>query len=265
MNDNNWYSIEKRKLLLKDRYFSGSHNYFFELKEASNGSKYIVIDQRKKIGDEFVGAKIRLFEDEMLEFQRVLNKMIDNALSANVNINDNTDTVEKVRRQTSDDNQEASKLIPTFFDILPITSDWKEFEKYTYYLLRLLGIPVIHSFLAQDQSGRADGFIKIGNLAIIYDCTLRSRQPEAHKNEQIINYCNRLQQGSICLSENKIEEFHGYNKHVWIITQKESRLIKTINSIDVKEIAIQDLMSLYEERLTGEMNIQTLEDKLRKI
>jgi hypothetical protein len=181
MNGNNWYSIEKRKLLLKDRYFSGSHNYFFELKEASNGSKYIVIDQRKKIGDEFVGAKIRLFEDEMLEFQRVLNKMIDNALSANVNINDNTDTVEKVRRQTSDDNQEASKLIPTFFDILPITSDWKEFEKYTYYLLRLLGIPVIHSFLAQDQSGRADGFIKIGNLAIIYDCTRVSARKTSRK------------------------------------------------------------------------------------
>ncbi|MDJ0598091.1 MAG: hypothetical protein QNJ37_04535 [Crocosphaera sp.] len=61
-----WYSLEERKLFLKERYFSGSHNYFFELKEAKNGSKYIVIDQRKKVGDKFIGSKLRLFEDEML-------------------------------------------------------------------------------------------------------------------------------------------------------------------------------------------------------
>ena len=77
MNDNeSWYTDEIRKLLCKERYSTTSHHYFFELKEAKNGSKYIVIDQRKKIGSEFVGAKIRLFADEMLEFQRILNKLI---------------------------------------------------------------------------------------------------------------------------------------------------------------------------------------------
>ena len=46
----NWYYSEERKTFLKERYFTGSHNYFFELKEAKNGSKYIVVDQRKKVG-----------------------------------------------------------------------------------------------------------------------------------------------------------------------------------------------------------------------
>jgi len=72
----NWYSSEIRPLLCKERYSTTSHHYFFELKEAKNGSKYIVIEQRRKIGNEFVGTKMRLFDNEMLEFQRILNKLI---------------------------------------------------------------------------------------------------------------------------------------------------------------------------------------------
>ena len=76
-----WYTHEERKLLLKERYFTSSHHYFFEVKEAKNGSKYIIISQRKKVGDEFVGVKIRIFEDELLEFERVLHKLIQFALT----------------------------------------------------------------------------------------------------------------------------------------------------------------------------------------
>jgi hypothetical protein len=76
-----WYTMEERKLLHKDRYFTTSHNYFFEVKEAKNGSPYIVIDQRKKVGDQFVSAKLRIFEDEMLEFERILHKLIHFALN----------------------------------------------------------------------------------------------------------------------------------------------------------------------------------------
>ena len=79
----NWYSSEERKIFLKERYFTGSNNYFFELKEAKNGSKYIVVDQRKKVGDQFVSAKMRIFEDEMLEFERILHKFINLALNNN--------------------------------------------------------------------------------------------------------------------------------------------------------------------------------------
>jgi hypothetical protein len=75
------YSPEARKILLKERYFTSSHNYFFEVKEARNGSRYIVIDQRKKVGDKFVGSKIRVFEDEMLEFERIFRNLINFSLN----------------------------------------------------------------------------------------------------------------------------------------------------------------------------------------
>jgi hypothetical protein len=66
----------ERKVLHKERVFTGTHNYFFEVKEASNSSKYLVIDQRRKVGDNYESAKMRIFEDELLEFQRILQKMI---------------------------------------------------------------------------------------------------------------------------------------------------------------------------------------------
>ena len=159
-----WYSLEKRRLLLKERYFSSSHNYFLEVKEAKNGSKYIVIDQRKKVGDKFVSAKIRIFEDEMLEFERLLHKLIYFSLN-NICLQDFPKLV------TQDKNQELldSDLVPAFFPILLSTKNWKDFETYTYYLLKLLGITIAYNFLNERQAGKADGFFKIGNLAVIYD------------------------------------------------------------------------------------------------
>ena len=255
----NLYSSEERKIFLKERYFTGSHNYFFELKEAKNGSKYIVVDQRKKVGDQFVSAKMRIFEDEMLEFERILHKFINLAL--------NNNKTEEFIIQESNNNLTSSNsdLTPAFFTKLSSTNNWKDFEEYTYYILKLLGLPVIYSFLNERQAGKADGFFKIGNLAVIYDCTLNARDIENHKNEQIHNYCNRLQQGNIELSGNITEEFFNHNKQVWIITQGITRQIKVVNSIEVKEISIEDIMVLYQERLIKSLNDQSLELKLRNL
>ena len=66
--------MEERKVLQKDMVKTGSHTYFFELKEANNGSKYIIIDQSKKVGDSFEHQKIRIFPDEILEFNRIFQK-----------------------------------------------------------------------------------------------------------------------------------------------------------------------------------------------
>ena len=52
-----WYTHEERKLLFKERYSTGSHHYFFELKEAKTGSKYVIISQRKKVGDKLARTK----------------------------------------------------------------------------------------------------------------------------------------------------------------------------------------------------------------
>jgi hypothetical protein len=62
-------------VLHKERMFTTAHHYFWEVREASNGSKYLVIDQRRKVGDTYK-AQMRIFEDELLEFQRILHKVI---------------------------------------------------------------------------------------------------------------------------------------------------------------------------------------------
>ncbi len=254
-----WYTNEPRRLLLKERYFTGSHNYFFEVKEAKNGSKYVIVDQRKKVGNKFVGSKIRIFEDEMLEFQRVLQKLIDFALA------NKTPTESTLDRQENESRYPDKDLSPSFFEKLHKTGDWQEFEKYTYYLLKLLGVEAAYNFLGERQAGKADGFFKFGSLAVIYDCTLEKSSFEDSKREQINNYCNRLKQGSIQVFENTTEEFYNHHKQVWIITRGVTRRIKIVNTIEVKEISIQDLTGLYQERLTTTMNNQTLETKLRNL
>jgi len=291
------YSDEIRKLLCKERYSTTSHHYFFELKEAKNGSKYIVIDQRKKVGNEFVGTKMRIFADEMLEFQRIFNKFVHQA------VYDSGDSLPPLlspaasppmigfeKKQPADVHpfaglfdkakariqrlwnrsrpqilQDISDLQPGFFDKLCVTENWQEFEEYTYYLLKLAGIQTVYHFLGENQAGKADGFFKIGNLAVLYDCTLRSGHVELNKQEQIKNYCYQLQQGSIDLSENIKEEFYHHHKQIWIITKGTSRQIRIINSIEIKEIGISDIICLYQERLTKNMSHQMLEMKLQNL
>ncbi|MDM8525979.1 hypothetical protein QUF80_21605 [Desulfococcaceae bacterium HSG8] len=293
-----WYTHEIRKILCKERYSTTSHHYFFELKEAKNGSKYIVIDQRKKVGSEFVSSKIRLFADEMLEFQRILNKFIHLAVlkqpSPGVSVSSQVlspsfqlpsneryqlasqPVIGMLRKATSqvqrwwnhsqpNSSQASSDLQPGFFQKLITTENWQEFEEYTYYLLKLLGIHTLYHFLGERQAGKADGFLKLGNVAVLYDCTLRRDNIEREKHEQINNYCHRLQQGYIELSETTIEEFYQHHKQVWIISRGTTRHLRLMNMIEVKEIGITDIMELYQERLTSKMNDQALEMRIRNL
>jgi len=55
---------------------------------------------------------------------------------------------------------------PPFFYILKLTNDWRIFEEYTYYLLRLIGINEIYRH--RKQRGLADGFFVFKNLAVFY-------------------------------------------------------------------------------------------------
>ncbi len=253
-------SSVERRLLHKERMFTTTHHYFWEVKEASNGSKYLVIDQRRKVGDTYESAKMRIFEDELLEFQRVLQKMIRIALS-----DEEPTGMVASSSQVNTQISIESELHPPFFQKLLSTGDWKEFERYTYYLLKLLGIQAIYAFVDESQAGKADGFFKFGNLAVMYDCTLGVRDIEENKREQIINYCNRLRQGSIELAGGTTEEFHNHHKQVWLITRGISRRIKLINGIAVKEVAIGDIIDLYQERLKGKVGDEHLETKLRDI
>jgi hypothetical protein len=257
-----------RQTLYKERVSTGTHHYFIEVKLAHNGSKYLVIDQRKKVGAKYESTKLRIFEDEMLEFQRVLGKTIHIALNyvePSTLANDKKAITPTQKTDANDQKTLESELYPAFFDKLLSTSNWEEFEQYTYYLLKLLGIQTAYKFLGERQAGKADGFFKFGNLAVMYDCTLDNDALEEKKKDQIINYCSRLKLGSLELSNNAIEEFHNYHKQVWIITRGSTRRIKLVNNIAVKEVALGDIMNIYQERLKFPSSDEQLEFKLRNL
>ena len=147
------------------------------------------------------------------------------------------------------DREEDELLIPSFFRILKTTRDWKTFEEYTYHLLKLLGINNIVKL--EDQSGKADGFFRIGNLAVIYDCTL-DPQFEERKEAQMNNYCNQLKRG--VLRYRDIEwSVAACEKRVWIITRGTRRTIKRYDSILVKEVPVDTLIEVYFKRLEGKV------------
>ena len=244
-----------------NRYFTSTHHYFFELSVATNDTLYITIDQRKKVGEKYVGSKINIFADAMPEFQATLKKFVEQALDfASPPIMPASVSSLPII------NASANVLFPPFFQQLLDTDDWEQFERYTYYLLKLLGIQNAHAFLDQNQAGKADGFFTIGNLAVLYDCTLAANQIDERKRDQIVNYCNLLSGGRIEINPGVIEEFHQYHqRQVWIITRNKTQLLRSVNRIEVKEVAVQTLISLYEDRLTAATPPSTFTNRLGQL
>jgi hypothetical protein len=150
---------------------------------------------------------------------------------------------------------------PPFFYILNTTSDWREFEKHTYSLLKLLGIHQIYKY--ENQRGTPDGFFKFGNLAVIYDTTLEDTFDKI-KDRQIENYCNQLSAGSLEQLDRKLNITH-CSKQVWIITRGTPRIIKRIDDLIVKEVPINEIIKAYSDRMEKAMDETELENKLRKI
>lgn len=152
-------------------------------------------------------------------------------------------------------------LRPPFFDELTRTKEWKRFEDGTFVLLKLLGLH--HVFQFTEQRGEADGFFKFATLAVLYDVTLEDRF-ETKKQQQIENFCGQMKQGTIAINDSKnIQTFHDAHKQVWIITRGRSRVISKVDSIIVKEICIDDLITLYDERLNTSMSAEQFEYSLR--
>ena len=56
------------------------------------------------------------------------------------------------------------------------------------------------------------------------------------------------------------------NKNVWIITRiKNTRLIKEIDEIDVKEVSIEEIIELYRKRIKEDIDENIFEKELRSI
>jgi hypothetical protein len=83
---------------------------------------------------------------------------------------------------------EESALYPPFFSNLLEPKDPFKFEDLVFQLLKLIGINNICKI--ENQAGRSDGFFVFRNLAVIYDCTLKTDFKD--KEEQINNYCRYL-------------------------------------------------------------------------
>ena len=152
--------------------------------------------------------------------------------------------------------KELKEKICLFLGNHKTLSDPAEFEDYTFMILRLLGIHSLYQYDKKNQAGRADGFFIIGSLAVMYDCTLRNTFEE-HKKEQIENYVNKLKNSQITIDfrltngdvRKKTLQIQGKNCQVWIITKNNTRELYDVDGIRVKEVAVQDLMNVFNKRL----------------
>jgi hypothetical protein len=126
-----------------------------------------------------------------------------------------------------------------------------------FVILRLLGIHTLYQYDRATQAGKADGFFIVGNLAVMYDCTLRSDFMN-FKQEQIDNYVNKLNNRSQLTIEtrradggvgSKTLQVSGKNKQVWIITRGQTRELQDIDGVKVKEIAVRELIGIANKRL----------------
>lgn len=148
----------------------------------------------------------------------------------------------------------GSNLYPPFFYELMKTLDWKEFEFYTHWLIRLLGINDLYFF--ENQKGSADGFFKFGTLAVIYDTTLESNF-EKTKKAQIDNFCSQLKSGKIECGNRVISVAHD-QKQVWIITRGKARVISKIDEVTAREVSIDEIIEFYRKRLENDLDEDSL-------
>ncbi|GAX34155.1 hypothetical protein NIES3585_01540 [Nodularia sp. NIES-3585] len=152
--------------------------------------------------------------------------------------------------------KEVKEKIGLLLSSYKTLSDPAEFEDYTFMILRLLGIHSLYQYDKKNQAGRADGFFIISSLAVMYDCTLRN-DFEEHKKEQIENYVNKLKNSQITIDfrltdggvRKKTLQIQGKNCQVWIITKNNTRELYDVDGIRVKEVAVQDLMKVFNKRL----------------
>ena len=80
--------MDQKKLeLFTERVDTNSRHYFFNVKKAENGSKYLVINESRKVGDEFKRNSIMIFEDDLIKFNKglksVTNYVAENSLWLN--------------------------------------------------------------------------------------------------------------------------------------------------------------------------------------
>lgn len=156
-----------------------------------------------------------------------------------------------------------------FLDKIEFVSDPFEFENLVFILLRLIGINKICQYDRKNSAGSADGVFILGNIAVLYDCTLRNPY-RPHKDVQIVNYINQLKLSS-SITINEIRSSGKVikktfvipkNREVWIITRDKTGIIQkadNTNNICVREVSVKSLIDVYNKKLEsqifGKLNI----------
>lgn len=158
--------------------------------------------------------------------------------------------------------------ISNLLDRIETVSNPFEFEDLVFILLRLIGINKIYKYNRNNQAGVADGVFISGNLAVVYDCTLRNPY-RPHKDKQIFNYKNQLRSASsISINETRSSGKVSRktfdipkNREVWIITRDKTSIIEKANNIEnicVREVSIKSLIDVFKQELDsqvfGELN-----------
>ncbi|OOF59772.1 hypothetical protein [Rodentibacter myodis] len=180
----------------------------------------------------------------------------------------------KIERISSKIQIDTKELTDIFLDKLKLNLEkihrGHEFEDFTFFILKSLGIPEIYAVPKDMASGRADGIFKVSSvstnghrLEVIYDCTLKSTSTwEKEKITQISNYESQIIKNSININYSFGSTYSGKivkqtisfsenaDKQIWIITKGETRLIEDKQSPDIliKEISIYDLIEIMKER-----------------
>ena len=68
---------QEKTTLFSERVTLGSRNYFFDVREAENGNKYVVINETRKVGEDFKRSSIMIFEDDLLKFNNGVKNVTD--------------------------------------------------------------------------------------------------------------------------------------------------------------------------------------------
>ncbi len=64
----------KRKELFSEKVLPGKRSYFFDIKEAENGAKYLVISESKRSGERYRRNRVLVFEEDISAFYDGFNK-----------------------------------------------------------------------------------------------------------------------------------------------------------------------------------------------
>jgi len=66
-----------KKELFSEKVRAGSRTYFFDVKESASGSKYLVINESRKVGASHEHNRIMVFEEDIQSFSEGLKKAAD--------------------------------------------------------------------------------------------------------------------------------------------------------------------------------------------